>query len=172
MPTVVLDPAPAGLRLLAERRRLLGQDRRDEMWEGVLHMVPGPSFRHATLAAQVTELLGPAARAAGLTVSADFNLGDCQEDFRVPDGGLHRPGAAEMWLATAALVLEVLSAGDETLAKLPFYAAHHVDEVLIVDSEQRAVQWLALCDGEYQPVQHSGLVDLGAEQLAQRIDWP
>ncbi|MHB1860925.1 MAG: Uma2 family endonuclease [Solirubrobacteraceae bacterium] len=172
MPTVVLDPAPAGLRLLAERRRLLGQDRRDEKWEGVLHMVPGRSFRHATLAAQVKRMLAAPAGKAGLIVSDEFNLGDCEEDFRVPDGGLHRPGAAEMWLATAALVLEVLSAGDETLAKLPFYAAHHVEEVLIVDSEQRAVRWLGLRDGEYQPVQHSGLVDLGAEQFAQRIDWP
>jgi len=36
---------------------------------------------------------------------------------------------------------------------------------------ERIVRWLALSDGEYRPVQRSGLIDLAAEQLAQRIDW-
>jgi len=171
MPMVVLDPIPDELARLAERRRALGQDRRDEMWEGVLHMAPAPAFRHAVLAAQLAELLGPPARAAGLTVSADFNLGDSKDDFRVPDGGLHRPGAAELWLPTAALAIEIVSPGDETWAKLPFYAAHHVDELLIVEPAEHIVRWFALSDGEYRPVQRSGLIDLAAEQLAQRIDW-
>ena len=34
--------------LIAERRRL-GHDRFDEMWEGVLHMVPSPGFGHQDL---------------------------------------------------------------------------------------------------------------------------
>lgn len=171
MPTVVLDPAPQEIALLTERRRALGQDRRDEMWEGVLHMVPGPSFKHAAIAQQLAVLLDGPARAAGLTATAEFNLGDSEQDFRVPDAGLHRPGAAEMWLPTAALIVEIVSPGDETWAKLPFYAAHHVDELLIVEPPERIVRWLALSDGEYRPVQRSGLIDLAAEQLAQRIDW-
>jgi Uma2 family endonuclease len=171
MPTVVLDPAPFEIAQLQERRRALGQDRRDEVWEGVLHMVPGPSFKHAVIAQQLAELLGPPARAAGLTATAEFNLGDSAQDFRVPDAGLHRPGAAELWLPTAALVVEIVSPGDETWAKLPFYAAHHVDELLIVEPAERTVRFFALSDSEYRPVQRSGLVDLAAEQLAQRINW-
>ena len=72
-----------------------------------------------------------------LLAMGEFNLGESEHDFRVPDGGLHRPGAAGVWHATAALVVEILSPGDESLQKLPFYAAHHVDEVLLVDPAER-----------------------------------
>jgi hypothetical protein len=36
-----------------ERRRACGLDRLDEVWEGVLHMVPAPSFEHARIAQQL-----------------------------------------------------------------------------------------------------------------------
>ncbi len=74
----------------------------------------------------------------------EFNLGDAEQDFRVPDGGLHRPGAAGVWLSTAALVVEIVSPGDETWDKLPFYATHQVDEILIVNPGERTIHWLAL----------------------------
>ena len=32
--------------------------------------------------------------------------------------------------------------------------------------------WLGLEDGEYQPIERSGLVDLGAQGLAEQLDWP
>ena len=173
MRTLLPDPPPAELRALLERRKRLGQDRKDEVWEGVLHMVPAPAHRHGHLAQQLAELLGPTARAAGLEPTiAEFNLGDSKDDFRVPDGGLHRPGAAEMWHPTAALVLEILSPDDETWQKLPFYAAHHVDEILIVDPDTRQVHWLTLTAERYEPIEHSALIELGPAKLAQRIDWP
>jgi hypothetical protein len=54
----------------------------------------------------------------------------------------------------------------------PTTAAHRVDEVLIVYPQEHAVHWLGLTGGEYRPIERSGLVDLGAIELAQRIDWP
>jgi len=75
-------------------------------------------------------------------------------------------------LSTAAVVVEVLSPGDESWQKLPFYAEHHVDEVLFVDLAERTVTWLALRDGEYEPVQQSRLIELGPTELAERLDWP
>jgi hypothetical protein len=48
------------------------------------------------------------------------------------------------WFATAALTVEIVSRGDETLDKLPLYAAHQVDELLIVDPDKRTVDWLAV----------------------------
>lgn len=62
--------------------------------------------------------------------------------------------------------------GDETWQKLPFYAEHHVDEVLLVDPDQRTVTWLQLHVGEYEPVQRSRLIDLGPAELAEQLDWP
>jgi Uma2 family endonuclease len=173
MATLVLDPHAPGLNALKEQRRISGLDRLDEVWEGVLHMVPAPSFEHASVGQQLAEILGPLARAAELIPTMqEFNLGDSIDDFRVPDGGLHRPGAAGTWLHTAALVVEIVSPEDETWQKLPFFAAHEVDELLIVDPEKRTVDWLGLEAGEYRPIERSGLIDLGSDRLAERIDWP
>ncbi len=172
MRTVVLDPPTAGLEGLRENRRRSGLDRLDEVWEGVLHMVPAPGFGHATLGAQLKSLLRAPAVAAGLTVTDEFNLGEDEHDFRVPDGGLHRPGAGGTWLPTAALVVEIVSPGDESWEKLPFYAAHDVDELLIVDPQERSMDWLRLLDGKYRAVERSGLIDCGPSELAKQIDWP
>jgi hypothetical protein len=136
-------------------------------------MVPARSYGHARLTQQLAVALDGPAREAGLEAAmGEFNLGASIEDFRVPDGGLHRPGAGGVWLHTAALVVEIVSPGDETWQKLPFYAAHDVDEVLILDPEARAIHWLGLADGEYRPLERSGLIDLGPAGLVPLIVWP
>ncbi len=173
MPTLVMDPAPVEIEALIERRRRLGLDHRDEMWEGVYRMNPPPSLEHQIILQQLAELLGPLARRAGLVpVINEFGLGDGKDSYRVPDGGLHRPGASGVWHPTAALVVEIVSPGDESWKKLPFYAAHDVDEVLIVDPAKRSVDWFGLNNGEYQPLERSTLIDLGPIELAEQIDWP
>ena len=173
MTTLVLGSPPPELEALLERRRQAGVDRLDEVWQGVRHLVPGPSFEHARISQQLAVLLDGPARDGGLLAAmSEFNLGESEQDFRVPDGGLHRPGAAGVWLSTAAVVVEILSPDDESWQKLGFYAEHHVDEVLLVDPAKRTVTWLALHDGEYEPVQRSRLIDLGPTELADRLDWP
>lgn len=173
MRTLILDPPTAGLDELLERRRRSGLDRLDEVWEGVYHLIPAPSDAHADVAQQLVELLGPPARAAGLFPTMhDFNLGSSEHDFRVPDGGVHRARSWGTWEETAPLVVEIVSPGDETWDKLPFYAAHHVDEVLIVDPQERSISWLALQKGGYGPVERSGLLKLGVSDPQERIDWP
>ncbi len=172
MPTLVLDPPPPEFEELLERRRLARADRYDEVWEGVLRMAPAPDLSHGQLVMQLAAALMPGAKAAGLIISDPFNLGDSRSDYRVPDLGLHRIRTG-IWISSAALAAEVLSPGDDTWDKLPFYAAHRVDELLIIDPAQRVVHWLALdAQGEYQPVRQSGLIDLGPAQLAEQIDWP
>jgi Uma2 family endonuclease len=81
-------------------------------------------------------------------------------------------GEDQLYYPTAALVLEIISPGDETCAKLPFYAAHEVDEVLIVDPQERRDRWLGLIAHEYQPIEASRLIELGPDALDARIDWP
>ncbi len=173
MRTLILDPASARLDELLERRRRWGADTHDEVWEGVLHMAPAPRDAHANISQQLAELLGPPARAAGFVPTiAEFNLG-VPDDYRVPDGGLHRTPAWGTYAATAALIVEIVSLGDETWEKLPFYAKHRVDELLIVDPAQRTVHWLALeTHGEYRAIDHSRLIDLSPGELAAQIDWP
>jgi len=172
MPTLILDPPPAGLEELLEQRRRMGADRHDEVWEGVYHMVPGPNAPHSFVAHHVSVLLDAPARAAGLHVGMEFNVGLGVDNFRVPDLGVHRELRTGTWVPTAAIVVEILSPTDEAWQKLSFYAERGVDELVFVDPAERSVTWLALQEGEYRPVERSGLIDLGAAELAQRIDWP
>jgi Uma2 family endonuclease len=172
MRTLVLDPPTAGLDSLLEDRHRSGLDRLDEVWDGVYHMVPAPSGPHSLIESQLHRLVGPPAMTAGLTMGGQCNLGASEHDFRVPDGALHRSPPTGVWNATAALVIEIVSPQDESWEKLAFYAAHEVDEVLIVDPQKRSVNWLALAEGEYRPIEHSELLDLGAQGLAEQLDWP
>lgn len=172
MRTLLPDPPPPEFAQLLQRRRRLGLDRRDEVWQGVLHMNPAPRGRHGDVVQQLAELLGPLARRAGMfPLVADFNLGE-PDDYRVPDGGLHHERRDLTYYPSAALALEILSPDDETRGKLPFYAAHGVEELVIIDPAERTVEWLALEQGEYRPVVRSGLIELSPAHLTERIDWP
>ena len=174
MPTLVKDPPPAGFEELLERRRELGQDLLDEVWEGVYHVNPAP---RSTPRGDRPAARGAAGRAGprGWARADDEHLQPGRaEDYRVPDGGLQRerPGARDVYLATAALVVEIVSPGDQTWEKLDFYAAHRVDELLIVDPEERRVHWLGLTGAGYRPRERSGLIELGPDELVGLIDWP
>ena len=158
---------------LLERRRRLGLDRHDEIWEGVVHMAFAPHNAHADVQHQLAVLLDAPARMAGLRplIGGEFNIGD-PEDYRIPDGGLLRDRQDAIWNPTAALVVEIVSPGDESWEKLSFYAAHRVDEVLIVDPVKRSVDWLGLSDGQYRPVERSELLEFAVGELAEQRDWP
>jgi Uma2 family endonuclease len=169
--TIVLGDPPAELQALIEQRRATGADRYDEVWEGEYHMAPAPHGAHGRLGWTLAALLEPLARRVGLHGSDAFNLGEAN-DYRVPDAGLHRTGATATWNATAALVVEIVSPDDETWEKLPFYAAHGVDEVLIVDPTRRAVTWLACIADGYEPIDRSALLDIDVAEVASRIEWP
>jgi Uma2 family endonuclease len=171
MRTLVLDPPPPQVEALLEQRRRTGTDLHDEVWEGVYHVIPVGGIAHSLVAQQIGVLLDAPARASGLVVGAEFNLGD-EDDYRVPDLGVHRDPQLAVWVPTAAIAVEILSPDDDTWKKLPFYAQHEVDELLIVDPAERSVTWLALREGEYLPVDRSEILDLTADALAERIDWP
>ncbi len=173
MRTVVLGPKPAELEAMIERRRTSGADLHDEVWQGEHHVAPAPAPHpaHAYLDQQLAEVLGPLARDAGLVSTGPFNLGR-PDDYRVPDRAVHRHLPIEIWVPTAAVVVEILSPDDETWNKLDFYAAHHVDELLIVGAADRTVAWLALTDNGYASVDVSGLLGMSVEALSDQIDWP
>ncbi|MEX0659371.1 MAG: Uma2 family endonuclease [Egibacteraceae bacterium] len=172
MRTVVMGPVPDELAALLEKRRATGADLYDEVWEGDYHMAPAPHAAHGVLDQQLAVLLDPLARAAGLVGSGPFNLGH-PDDYRVPDRGLHRAAPSGTWVATAALVVEIVSPDDETWAKLAFYAAHEVDELVVADPHSRTLYWLARsAGGAYEPIEASVLLGVDAAAFAEQIDWP
>jgi hypothetical protein len=91
----------------------------------------------------------------------------------VPDGGYHRsvPAGDPVYVTTAAVVVEVVAQDDETYEKLPFYAGHGVEEVIIVEPASRTVRILTFVDG-YQDVAISGALGLSADGLQTAIRWP
>ena len=177
MKTVILDPPPVEVEQLVERRRRLGLDHFDEVWEGVYHMVPAPRFDHGFVDDQLARAIGPYADRAGLAGCGQFNLGEV-DDFRVPNRGYHRElDAQAVWLTTAVLVVEILSPGDETWEKLPFYAAHGVEELFVVDPAGRRLRFFRLVRDAggragYEETGRSELLGVEASELESAVRWP
>lgn len=171
MRTIVLGPRPAELDALIARRQALGQDTHDEVWEGEYHMAPAAHPWHAYLQGRLMLILDPYAQRAGLVPIVEFNLGE-PNNFRVPDGGLHRGLPGTVFVDTAAMVIEVLSPDDETWQKFDHYAAHAVDEIMVVDLAGQTVQLFTLAGDTYDEVERSALLDVAASTLAAEITWP
>ena len=102
--------------------------------------------------------------------SGPFNLGD-PDDYRVPDRGI-RPRSNAAWFATAALVVEIVAPDDETRAKVAFYAAHDVGEIVIADPMNRSLEWMAREDEMYRRVDYSTLLGVDVAEIEAAIDWP
>jgi len=171
MRTVVLGPPPAELQALIARRQSLGLDGFDEVWKGEYHMAPMAHPFHGYLYNQVAVFLQPLVNRAELLSTAAFNLGE-RDNFRVPDGGIHRALPNTVYVPTAALVIEIESPDDETWEKLDFYAEHGVDEVLVVTRGSRSATWLVRDGDHYERADHSRLLGPDSAGLASGIDWP
>lgn len=144
---------------LLEERRRIGADRRDEVWEGVLHMVPPASGGHQKLSGLMFMFLGPIAGAKGLEAFYETGLfrSGPVPDYRVPDLLFCRPANFTKRGVDdgAELVIEILSPDDESYEKLPFYEKVGVREVLIVDPDKRTFDFFVLRGGKL----HAALLD-------------
>lgn len=151
MRALMLEPPE---ELLAERHRK-GADRRDEVWDGVLHMVPPPTGLHQWAASHLYDALGPIARGQGLEITYEtglFRAGTGDRDYRVPDIAIFRPEnfSLERGLeGRAELVVEVLSPGDESREKFGFYATCGIAEVLLVEPKTREFELYVLRSSSY-----------------------
>src|SRR6266581_4697568 len=79
--------------LIADRRRR-GADVWDEVWDGVLHMVPPPSPRHQSFGSQLLFVLRPIVTGLGLEISYEtgvFPPGGGTPDSRFPARVVYRP---------------------------------------------------------------------------------
>ncbi|MEO6206069.1 MAG: Uma2 family endonuclease [Mycobacteriales bacterium] len=167
--TIIRGTSPPELQAWLDRRRRLGQDRRDEVWEGRYVVAPDPDSRHGELQAELAALLKPVARRLGLRRTTTFNLGT-SNDFRIPDAGL-LPGPLGVWHDTAVVVVEVLSPEDDTFAKLDFYTAHGVQELLVADWHTRTIRCFAMQEGQQQR-DRSEVLEATMSELEASVDWP
>lgn len=136
-----------GLEEDLERRHREGRDTYDEWWDGVYRIVTGPTPEHGRLLSKLTVLFDPLVDAKGLHMASPINIGTDKANCRVPDMGIYRPDTprtSPAFLATAELVVEVLSPGEKPLEKLRFYAEHGVKEYLEVDLVEGTVKLVEL----------------------------
>lgn len=127
---------------LLEERRRRGADRWDELWEGVLHMVPPPSDRHQRVGTELLLALAPVAKEQGLVISYETGVFRNDTDYRVPDLVLTAPDrrSDRGVEAAPAIVVEIRSRDDETYEKLPFYEVIGTEEMIVVDLEAQNVE--------------------------------
>ena len=134
--------------ILAWRKRT-GADQFDEMWEGVLHMVPSPNRTHQDLeGALETWLRIHWAPQANGRVFHQINLahpGRWPDDFRIPDLVLLTQyrfaiDKDEYFEGGPDVVVEIKSPDDDTLEKIPFYAEIGVREIWIIDRDTKEIQ--------------------------------
>lgn len=172
MKVLLLDAPQA---MLDERRRL-DLDGRDEMWDGVLHMVPPPGGPHQRLSTDLVAVLHPLAKARGLQPMIETGLFGSGRNFRVPDQLYCRPEhVSERGAESAEFVVEIRSPGDETYDKLPYYSARGVRELLVVRPRERRAELFRSVDGELRPVAdtHSEVLGVSFSSTgdALRLEW-
>lgn len=111
-------------------------------------MVPSPAERHQSLGSMLLTVLAPLVRERGLKISYEIGLFAADDDYRVPDLGVYRRDqASARGLEDAAeLVVELVSPGDESRAKLPWYASR-VREAVLVDRDTLAIELFRMVDG-------------------------
>jgi len=157
MYAVMARPLPG----LAEMRRESGADRWDEVWDGVLHMTPGPNRDHSVFQGDLYRYLRDHWAEKGVRrVFLDLNISPpgtepWTKNYRQPDLILltaDRFGIDknEYFEGGPTVVVELRSPGDESYAKLPFYASLGIPEVWIIDRDSRAPSLFVLSGSDYQ----------------------
>ena len=175
----MIDPSPTFL----EERRRLGHDRKDEVWDGVLHMVPPPSFKHQELDSELLVTLAPLVKRRGLKIVPEAGLFLRHDEYRVPDLMVLDPKyIVERGVDhRAELVIEILSPNDESRQKFGFYAKCNVSEFWLIDPITRAFEIYVLRGGTYfavaddAGVTRAPLLDLKLSVVdgpKLRIEWP
>ena len=166
--TVVLASTDAmpGLAELIEKRHRLGQDGYDEVWDGVYHVAAMARSGHADVQAQLIVALTALAAPRGLAARGSVNIGLSEHDHRVPDAVVMRERLDVVWVPTAAVVVEVVSPGDETYAKFGFYHARGVEELLVADPAERAVKLFRRGEAGYAQSESSAVLEASVAAIA------
>jgi len=141
---------PVAIPEVMRFRQRTGADRFDEMWEGVLHMAPSPTFRHRSRASRILAFFVDvwAPRTGGAAVM-QINVSTAErwdQDYRIPDVAVMLPDRmprGEAMFVQPTVVFEIRSPGDETYEKLHFYAAVGVDALVVVERDSNAAQVFA-----------------------------
>jgi Uma2 family endonuclease len=138
---VALDPKD--FQSILRRRRFMGADRFDEVWNGVYVMAPNADNVHQKLATRLATVIDHAfGSVQEIAILAGGNVTDQEENwtknYRVPDVLVFLPGNPAQdrgthYLGGPDFAVEIVSKRDRSRKKFDFYAKVGVRELLIVD---------------------------------------
>lgn len=170
MPKVLLQPDQ--FKRLLRRRRAIGADFLDEVWNGVYVMSPEADNQHQKLAGNfVTALNNALGDIEGISVNPTINVSDREVDwrknYRVPDASVFLSGnpaedRGSHWFGGPDFAVEIISRNDRSRRKFAFYAKVGVRELLLVDRYPWALE---LYRRQGQHWDHVGTSDLAQSAL-------
>ena len=141
-----------------KEHRASGNDRWDEVWDGVYILMPNPNIEHQEIATRFAMALGPVIEWPGLgSVFQGVNVSDRADDwtknYRCPDVAVYLAGnpasAREShWLGGPDFAIEIISPYDRSREKLDFYASVGVRELLLIDRDPWTLELFHLHDGK------------------------
>jgi len=154
--------------LIAERRKA-GQDRYDEVWNGIYVMSPIADNAHQDLVMAFSgalmmawDLKGLGRTQPGANVSNDQN--DWRNNYRIPDvlcftTECPAQDRGSHWFGGPEFAIEITSPGDRTLEKLDFYTGVGTKELLVVDRNPWRLTMYRTAGETMQPIAGSDADD-------------
>jgi Uma2 family endonuclease len=148
MATIVADPWLE--KRLRARRRALGHDRWDEVWDGVYFMPPLPNEEHQELSTRLGAVI-PFALGWESThkVYVGINVSDREQgwkkNYRCSDvaaflAGTQAKNCGPHWCGGPDFVTEIVSPRDRSRKKLRFYSRLGTRELLLIDRRPWALE--------------------------------
>jgi len=120
-------------------------DQYDEVWEGVYVVTPLPTNEHQQFVNRLSVILDSVLDAEGRgIVFPGVNLSDrkrgWEQNYREPDVAVFLKDTKALnhgthWQGAADFLVEIISPGERTRDKLPFYGGIGVVELLIIDRD-------------------------------------
>jgi Uma2 family endonuclease len=165
MAVIVLDPFVEA-QVLAKRAGSDG-DQYDEVWEGVYIVAPLPNDEHQEIVSALDAILHEIVAWPRIgKVRPGVNLSDREEgwehNYREPDVAVFLRGTKAVncgthWRGAADFLVEIISPGERTRDKIPFYSGLGVVELLIVDRDPWTLEFYRHQNGRLEKVGQSTL---------------
>jgi Uma2 family endonuclease len=176
MAMLVLDAYEA--RRLIRRRRSLGIDGPDEVWDGTYNVFPPQDNEHQVLRARLSFALMSAIEAReGVQVFAGVNLSDRRDswkkNYRCPDVVVYLPSNPAEDCDShdrggPDLGIEIISPLDRARSRLDFYARVGTRELHLVDRKPWSLELYRMTEGFLElvgKITPDPLLNLGSEVL-------
>lgn len=155
-------------RMIARRRRL-GLDKFDEVWNGVYVMAPLANDEHQDVVGGLDALFREVIQSKRLGVSRPgVNVSDrrvgWKKNYRCPDVAVFLKETKAIncdthWFGGPDFAVEVVSPGENVMKKLGFYAKVGTRELLVLNRSPWKLSLYHLADGELRPNGDSCVTD-------------